>query len=72
MTKICLDSLWKFLNQISHVSYEMFLLGNPGFGLGDRASMAICNYKSKWQPAQQSGKDIVSWHRQPIIFVIEE
>ena len=50
----------------------MFLLGNPGFGLGDRASMAICNYKSKWQPAQQSGKDIVSWHRQPIIFVIEE
>jgi len=51
---------------------EVKIANDPEHGLSNKVLDALNNYKGKWHPAQEAGKDIVSYRRQPITFVFED
>jgi len=44
---------------------------DPGYGLG-KAAMDVIKKGPKWNPGIQNGKQVRSYHTQPITFVIQE
>ena len=51
---------------------ELKLVKKPGFGLGEKVLKVFDNYRGRWAPAEQSGKPVKSYRKQPITFIIEE
>jgi hypothetical protein len=51
---------------------EVKITNDPGYGLSNKVSEALNNYKGKWNPVQRSGKNIASSRRQPVTFVFED
>ena len=47
-------------------------INDPGFGLAERAVKAIRNYNIAWRPASQCGRNVKSYQKLPIVFVIVE
>ena len=43
---------------------------DPGYGLAKRAERIISNYKGKWQPATQCGRNVNAYKVQSIIFIV--
>jgi protein TonB len=50
---------------------EIKITNDPGYDLSNKVLETLNNYKGKWHPAQGAGKNIASYRRQPITFVIE-
>lgn len=51
---------------------DVSLVGNdPGYGLG-KSAMDVIKKGPKWNPGIQNGKQVRSYHTQPITFVIQE
>lgn len=46
-------------------------LNDPGFGLG-KAAVDVVKKGPKWSPGIQNGKEVRSYHTQPITFVVQE
>ena len=46
-------------------------MNDPGFGLAKGAEN-IVKTGPKWKPGEQGGREVRSYHTQPIVFVIEE
>ena len=46
-------------------------LNDPGFGLG-KAAVDVVKKGPKWNPGIQNGKQVRSYHTQPITFVVQE
>ncbi len=51
---------------------EVFIIKDPGFGLGQRVLDVLSGYKGHWKPATQNKKPVRSIRRQPITFIVEE
>lgn len=47
-------------------------LNDPGHGLAQKAVSIISNYKGKWQPANQCGRNVKAYRREMITFVIAD
>ena len=45
---------------------------DPGYGLAARALEVFKGYRGKWQPANQCGRLVKSYKKEPVIFVISE
>ena len=43
---------------------------DPGYGLAKIAVDVISTYKGKWQPANQCGRNVKSYKKQPITFIV--
>jgi len=43
---------------------------DPGYGLNKIAEKIIRNYKGKWRPANQCGRDVSAYRTQQIVFAI--
>jgi Gram-negative bacterial TonB protein C-terminal len=53
--------------KISEVTAE----NDPGYGLAEKATTAVKNFRGKWIPAVQGGRKVKAYHRQPVTFVVE-
>ncbi len=51
---------------------QLKLTKDPGYELGERAMDIMRKYQGKWQPASQCGRQVKSYLKQPIVFVILE
>jgi hypothetical protein len=51
---------------------DLNILSDPGFGLGERVKKVLANCREIWKPVLYNGDIIMSHHRQPITFVVEE
>lgn len=51
---------------------DIGIVTDPGYGLGARVKKVISKYKDKWIPEQFDWRPTVSYHRQPVIFIVEE
>ena len=47
-------------------------LNDPGYGLAKKAVSIISDYKGKWQPANQCGKNVKAYREEVITFVIAD
>ena len=45
---------------------------DPGYGLAKKAEKIVLTYKGTWQPANQCGRSVNAYKRQPITFIIPE
>lgn len=61
----------KFLVERDGSIADVHALNDPGFGLG-KAAEAVVKKGPKWSPGIQNGKQVRSYHTQPITFVIQD
>jgi protein TonB len=61
----------KFLVERDGSIADVHSLNDPGFGLG-KAAEEVVKKGPKWSPGIQNGKQVRSYHTQPITFVIQE
>lgn len=50
---------------------ELKALNDPGYELAKKM-LALMTYSPKWNPAEQNGRKVTSYHTQPVTFVIQE
>lgn len=50
---------------------EIKLESDPGYGLGKIALHVIRSYKGEWRPANQCGRSVNAYRKQPVKFVVE-
>jgi protein TonB len=61
----------KFLVERDGSIADVHALNDPGFGLG-KAAETVVKKGPKWSPGIQNGKQVRSYHTQPITFVIQD
>jgi protein TonB len=61
----------KFLVERDGSIADVQALNDPGFGLG-KGAVDVVKKGPKWNPGIQNGKQVRSYHTQPITFVIQE
>ena len=61
----------KFLVERDGSIADVHALNDPGFGLG-KAAESVVKKGPKWSPGIQNGKQVRSYHTQPITFVIQD
>jgi protein TonB len=61
----------KFLVERDGSITDVQALNDPGFGLG-KAAETVVKKGPKWSPGVQNGKQVRSYHTQPISFVVQE
>ena len=61
----------KFLVERDGSITDVQALNDPGFGLG-KGAVDVVKKGPKWSPGIQNGKQVRSYHTQPITFVIQE
>lgn len=61
----------KFLVERDGSIADVQALNDPGFGLG-KAAESVVKKGPKWNPGIQNGKQVRSYHTQPITFVVQE
>ena len=45
-------------------------LDDPGYGLAQRALNAVSSYEGEWKPANQCGRNVKAYRKQPIVFIV--
>jgi periplasmic protein TonB len=45
-------------------------LDDPGYGLSKRALIAVSTYNGEWKPANQCGRNVKAYRKQPIVFIV--
>jgi periplasmic protein TonB len=61
----------KFLVEKDGSIADVQALNDPGYGLG-KAAVDVVKKGPKWNPGIQNGKQVRSYHTQPITFVVQE
>lgn len=61
----------KFLVERDGSITDVRALNDPGYGLG-KAAEEVVRKGPKWSPGIQNGKEVRSYHTQPITFVVQE
>jgi protein TonB len=61
----------KFLVERDGSIADVQSLNDPGFGLG-KAAVDVVKKGPRWNPGIQNGKQVRSYHTQPITFVVQE
>lgn len=61
----------KFVVEVDGSIADVMLENDPGFGMGAEA-LRVIKLAKKWKPAQQYGKRMKAYRRQPITFQISE
>jgi protein TonB len=61
----------KFLVEKDGSIADVQALNDPGFGLG-KAAVDVVKKGPRWNPGIQNGKQVRSYHTQPITFVVQE
>lgn len=64
--------LISFIIDINGSLQEIKADNDPGYGLATRALEIFKGYKGKWQPANQCGRLVKSYKKEPVIFVVSE
>jgi periplasmic protein TonB len=61
----------KFLVEKDGSIADVQALNDPGYGLG-KAAVDVVKKGPRWNPGIQNGKQVRSYHTQPITFVVQE
>jgi hypothetical protein len=51
---------------------DIKIIMDPGYGLGERVKNVLSRYKERWKPAVFNGRPSISYHKMPIVFMVEE
>jgi periplasmic protein TonB len=49
---------------------DIVIEDDPGYGLGQRAVKVIQSYRGVWKPAIQCGRQVNSYKKQPVTFIV--
>jgi len=62
--------LVQFIIDIHGSIGQIKALDDPGYGLAKRALIAVSSYKGEWKPANQCGRNVKAYRKQPIVFIV--
>lgn len=48
------------------------VMNDPGFGIGEKLKEVLEQYPHQWQPAEQNGRRVKYYFKQPVALIIEE